>query len=88
MATALPVLVTDGPGNREWVVPDQNGWLAPAGDANSFAELLLLAAGLSEVERRQMGERNRKIAEARANWDTNFEALFKAYEQIEAGIEQ
>ena len=41
MASGLPVVVTDVPGNSEWVVPGENGWMAPRGDANAFAHSLL-----------------------------------------------
>ena len=33
MATGLPVVVTEAPGNHEWVLTSDNGWLAAPGDA-------------------------------------------------------
>ena len=32
MSCGIPALVSDIPGNREWVVPGRNGWLFPTGD--------------------------------------------------------
>lgn len=83
MATGLPVIVTDGPGNREWVVPDENGWLVPAGQREVFAERIIQAANLGISERLRIHERNRQVTEERANWKVNFPKLLKAYDQIE-----
>jgi glycosyltransferase involved in cell wall biosynthesis len=84
LATGLPVLVADGPGNREWIVPGRNGWLAPAGDAESFAQFMLHAAQMKPNECQRICHANRKTAEERANWDENFELLLRAYDRIEA----
>ncbi|MCG2728028.1 MAG: glycosyltransferase [Candidatus Methanoperedenaceae archaeon] len=82
MATGLPVVVTDALGNREWVVQGKNGWLAPAGDPEEFARLLLQAADLDTAERKQICRRNRQMTEERANWDINFKKLIKAYDKM------
>jgi glycosyltransferase involved in cell wall biosynthesis len=84
MATGLPVVVTDGLGNREWVVPGESGWLAPIGDSEAFAQLLLLAADLDVTQRERIRRRNRQIAEERADWDVNSARLLEAYDRIEA----
>ena len=84
MAVGLPVVVTDRPGNREWVVSGKNGWMAPAGDADAFTRSLLLVANMELSQRERISHDNRKIAEARANWDDNFGLLLKAYDRIEA----
>jgi len=87
MACGRPVLVSDIPGNREWVPPlppggiegGQVGWLFPDGDADALAQAILHA-----VEQRdhlpEMGRRARALAEQRADWKQNFPRLFKAYE--------
>ena len=79
MACGRPVLVSDIPGNREWVQPGINGWLFPDGDEKALAESILKA-----VEKRQrlpdMGRRARQIAEQRADWEKNFPILLRAYE--------
>lgn len=82
MATELPVVVTDTPGNREWVSPRRNGWLVPAGNAEALADVLLEAARLRITARQQMGTVNRHIVEERANWDHNFLKLLEAYERL------
>ncbi|MEO2022516.1 MAG: glycosyltransferase, partial [Pirellulaceae bacterium] len=37
MATSLPVVAIDCPGNRELVTPHEHGMLAPGGDCGSLA---------------------------------------------------
>ncbi|MGA2241854.1 MAG: glycosyltransferase family 4 protein [Verrucomicrobiota bacterium] len=82
MASGLPVVVTDGPGNREWVVSGENGWLAPDGESDAFARLMLAGASLDASKLQQIGRRNRQVAEKKANWDRNFSRLLQAYDQI------
>ena len=43
MACGLPALVSDIPGNREWVQPGVQGWWFPDGDANALAAAILNA---------------------------------------------
>jgi len=79
MASGLPALVSDIPGNREWVEPGVNGWWFPDGDVESLAERILLSyQALPELKR--LGSASRLIAEQRADWKRNFESLLKAYD--------
>jgi L-malate glycosyltransferase len=79
MACGLPVLVSDIPGNREWVNPGEQGWWFPGGDHHSMAEAIVQA-----VEQRErlpeMGQSARQLAEQRADWNSNFPKLLEAYE--------
>jgi glycosyltransferase involved in cell wall biosynthesis len=79
LACGLPVLVSDIPGNREWITPGLQGWWFPDGDYRAMAEGIVQA-----VEQRQllpeMGLQARQLAEQRANWDRNFTELLRAYE--------
>jgi glycosyltransferase involved in cell wall biosynthesis len=79
MASGLPALVSDIPGNREWVSPGENGWLFPLGDANALAESLLKAAG-ARSRLQEMGAKARRLVEERADWERNFLELLRAYE--------
>ena len=78
MACGRPAMVSDIPGNLEWVQPDVNGWLFPDGDEKSLAQAIL-----SAMEKRnrlpEMGRAARSIAEKRADWERNFQELLKAY---------
>ncbi len=84
MATGLPLIVTDIPSNREWVVEGSNGWLAPANSAGEFADRMLRASRLSREQRRLFSERNQRLVDERADWDRNFPRLLEMYERITA----
>jgi glycosyltransferase involved in cell wall biosynthesis len=88
MGSGLPVVVTDLPGNREWVKHGENGWLAPPDDSDRFADYLLQSAHLTEEARQKIGMTNRRIAEARANWDQNIQILFNAYQKLKSRYAQ
>jgi glycosyltransferase involved in cell wall biosynthesis len=79
MSSGLPALVSDIPGNREWIEPDRSGWLFPDGDDRSLADAIVRLAG----DRRmlaQIGMAGREIAVKRADWQRNSKRLLEAYE--------
>lgn len=82
IASGLPVVVSDRPSNREWVGHHDTGWLAEAGDPESFARALVEAARLEPNRRRQIAATNRQIALRAANWDHNVTKLLAAYERL------
>ncbi len=79
MACGRPALVSDIPGNCEWITPGQEGWLFPDGNVSRLADAILLA-----VDQRQelagMGQAARRLVEARGNWENNFLNLLRAYD--------
>ncbi len=78
MACGLPAIVSDIPGNREWVDPARTGWWFAAGDGARLAEAIGQAvAQQSDWEAR--GRQARSTAEARADWRRNFPRLLDAY---------
>ena len=81
LACGLPVLVSDIPGNREWVREGENGWLFRDGDAGDLAAKILKAC-----ENRQMlpemGRRARLDVEARADWKKNAAVLMQTYDSV------
>lgn len=79
LASGLPVLVSDIPGNREWVTNGQEGWLFPDGDDKAISEGILRAAGQPQLLA-QMRQAARRLAEQRANWPVNFQRLLEAYQ--------
>lgn len=83
MATGLPAVVTDTPGNREWVRPGMNGWLAPAGRPEIFGDMINEAAALAPDERGAMSGLNRRTVEACADGDVTFSKLMALYSRIE-----
>ncbi len=86
LASGLPAVVADNPGNREWVTPGTNGWLARPGDPDAFARRLAEAAALPAPARRAMAAANRALAEARADWSKNKRLLLAAYDRVEASL--
>lgn len=79
MACGLPVLVSDIPGNREWITPGEQGWWFSDGSTTSLAETLASAV-LQRQKLPEMGKAARRTAEARADWEHNFPRLLEAYE--------
>lgn len=82
MAMGLPCVISDIPGNREWLTPGEGGWLAGVGDAVAVTRALLAAVGLPPEQRARMGARNRAIALERADWNGNLVHLMAAYERL------
>ncbi len=79
MACGCPVLLSDIPGNQEWITPAQEGWFFPDGDVEGLAQAIQKAY----AERQNlpdMGRRARLLAEKRADWSLNFRELYKAYQ--------
>jgi glycosyltransferase involved in cell wall biosynthesis len=82
MATGLPAVVTDIASNREWITENENGWLAPTGASEEFAEKLLRVASLPPNELEAISSRNQRIVAERADWDKNFPSLLRLYEGL------
>ena len=81
LASGLPCLVSDIPGNREWIEDGINGWLFRDGDVDDLAEKIL-----NEIKNRKsfgkIGAAARKTAEETADWKQNFGKLLEAYDKI------
>jgi glycosyltransferase involved in cell wall biosynthesis len=78
MASGRPAVVSDIPGNREWIQAGVNGWLFKDGDPEAMAESIKQAIQQREALD-EMGAAARRIAEQRADWQKNFPELFRAY---------
>jgi glycosyltransferase involved in cell wall biosynthesis len=81
LASGLPCLVSDIPGNREWIQDGVNGWLFRDGDVNDLAEKILYAIKNRE-SRTRISEAARHTAEQKADWKKNFGKLLETYEKI------
>ena len=79
MASELPVIVSDIPGNLEWVTPGKEGWVFPDGDEQALAQAILHAVQ-SPGLLNEMGKAGREKVEDLADWDKNFPHLLHAYE--------
>jgi glycosyltransferase involved in cell wall biosynthesis len=84
MACGLPALVSDIPGNREWVSPGEEGWWFEDGDAADLA-IGIERAYAARSSLASHGKRARATVEARADWKQNFPRLLDAYRLALAG---
>ena len=81
LACGLPVLVSDIPGNQEWIDQDQNGWIFQTGNVENLKNSIL------EIYKTQyklpiISQEARKTAEKKANWEDNFQKLLFAYQLV------
>ncbi|MFA5835645.1 MAG: glycosyltransferase [Bellilinea sp.] len=79
LACGLPALVSDIPGNREWLANSPAGWLFPDGDDQAVTDGILRAYR-RRTELQPVRAAARALAEKRANWPVNFKRLLAAYE--------
>ena len=86
LASGLPCLVSDIPGNKSWIENDVNGWLFRDGDVDDLAEKILYAIRNRKSFKR-IGEAARKTAEQKADWKKNFGKLLEAYNLVIARSE-
>jgi len=80
LASGLPCLVSDIPGNREWIEDGVNGWLFRDGKVDDLAEKILHAIKNRRLFKK-IGASARKTAEQKADWQKNFGKLLEAYEK-------
>jgi len=84
MAAGLPVVASDIPPNRELVVHDETGYLAPVGDRVAFAQLaerLLLDPTLA----RQVGSAGRQRIESQFSVARMVQQYTKLYREVADG---
>jgi glycosyltransferase involved in cell wall biosynthesis len=86
LACGMPSIVSDIPGNKEWIEDGVNGWTFRDGNADDLAEKILFAIK-SRVAFKKIGEAARKTAEDRADWKKNFGKLLAAYDTVVASSE-
>ncbi|WP_291909294.1 glycosyltransferase family 4 protein [Chitinophaga sp. CB10] len=80
-AVGRPIITTDVPGCRECVIPDYNGFLVPAKDAETLAAAmrrLILSADL----RKEMGANSRELAEREFGVDKVIEKTLYIYRSL------
>jgi len=60
-AAGLPIVATSVAGNREVVLDGESGFLVPPRDSEALGGAMLRLMGLSEAQRRALGERGRDL---------------------------
>ena len=83
LACGIPCLVSDIPGNREWILDGENGWQFRDGSVDDLAKKILTAIDQRE-KLPEIGEMSRRTAESRADWNKNSEMLINAYRSLVA----
>ena len=83
MASGLLPVVSDIPGNREWVIHRGSGLLVPTGDAEALAAALLEAAEGSGAE--EMAGAARATASRRARFADTVDGLLRRLEALASG---
>ena len=81
LASGLPCLVSDIPGNKEWIEDGVNGWLFRDGDVDDLAAKIV-SATKNRKSFNTMGAAARRTAEEKADWKKNFGKLLEAYEKV------
>jgi len=78
MACALPVVVTEIPANKEWVINGCNGlFVSPKSPADVSRQVLTLLRASSL--RHEMGKNNLAVARSKADWNKNVDKLEEMY---------
>lgn len=80
LACGRPALVSDIPGNLEWVREGIEGWSFRTGDVDAMAQAMLTACEKRDTLR-VMGRNARRTAEERADWQKNGEIMLTGYER-------
>lgn len=73
MAVGTTCIVSDIPGNREWISPRESGLLFPCGDVRALASALDAALEAPAA----WAETTRRVAHERANWAVNSKEIGK-----------
>lgn len=79
MACGLPPVVTDIPGNREWITYGKNGLLYPPKDFTALAERISQLIE-NPTQRRLFGQRCNQIIKEKATWEKSVAETEKVYE--------
>lgn len=79
LACGLPCLVSDIPGNREWIEGQEAGWLFKDDDEDALVAGIRRAAAERQAQARR-GAAARRLAEERADWQKNFSRLLEGYQ--------
>ena len=83
LASGCPVIVSDIPGNKEWITSGKEGYLFSDGNVNDLKEKIIKIIQ-DQNKIKEMRHNARSLTEKRANWLKNFQQLLRAYEMATA----
>jgi glycosyltransferase involved in cell wall biosynthesis len=81
LASGLPCLVSDIPGNKEWIEDGVNGWLFRDGNVDDLTQKILNAIK-NRKSFKTISESARQTAEQKADWKKNFGKLLEVYDKV------
>jgi glycosyltransferase involved in cell wall biosynthesis len=81
MACALPVVVTEIPANKEWVIDGHNGFLVPPKNPREVSKRVLTLLKIGNL-REDMKKKNLAIAKNKADWAKNVDKLEGIYKAL------
>lgn len=81
MACGLAPVVTDLPGNREWIVDGENGFLVPINDIQALADRIAYLLKNDGV-RKSFGRLGREMIRAKAEYQKEMGKLEELYEGV------
>ena len=79
MACGLPSVVSNIPGNMEWVKHGETGWFFTDGAVDELTQGIVTAVQHKD-DLRSIGKRARKMVEKRADWNKNYPKMIEAYQ--------
>lgn len=81
MSLSVPSVVTDMPGNKEWITDNSNGLLVPTAKPSVLAGKIILLAK-DKAKREKLAEDARKTVKNRANWQNHSQALNELIQKL------
>jgi glycosyltransferase involved in cell wall biosynthesis len=81
-AAGLPIVATSVGGNREVVCHEESGFLVPPRDPDALGQAMLRLIGLSEAQRRSMGQRGREHVQTRHGLSRMVEGWEDVYREV------
>ena len=79
MACGLPSVVSNIPGNMEWVTDGHTGWSFARGAVEELTQGIFTAVQHKD-DLRSMGQIARDVVEVRADWNKNYPKMIEAYQ--------
>lgn len=83
LACGLPAVVSNIPGNMEWVTPGEQGWIFNDGNVSELTGIMLNGSK-SRVDLAVMSLKARHKAEIQANWQVNQQCMLEGYKKVMA----
>ncbi len=81
LACGLPVIASDLPALREWIIPGENGLLVPVGDADALAQAIIRLLGDTDLQNR-MRQHGLELARKNADHQSEMVKMEQLYQNL------